>query len=58
MIIIVIIITLAGTVVTGFMPYPSLHAASVSMTSPFVSWLVCDWGLMFAFHTPAAVTLK
>ena len=49
---------LPHTVVTGFMPSPSLHAVSVSMMSPFAWQCVCGWGATFAFDMRAVVTLR
>ena len=48
---------LLHTVVTGFMPSPSLHAVSVWMMNPFAWQWVCGWGATFAFHMRAFVAL-
>jgi len=49
---------LPHTVVTDFMPYPSLHAVSVWMMNPFAWQWVCGWGATLAFHMRAFVALR
>ena len=49
---------LPHTVVTGFMPSPSLHAVFVWMMNLFVRQWVCGWGAMFAFLMRAFVALR
>jgi len=49
---------LPHTVMTGFMPCPSLHAVSVWMMNPFAWQWVCSWGATFAFHMRAFVALR
>jgi len=49
---------LPHTVVTGFMPSPSLYAVSVWMINPFAWQWVFGWGATFAFHTRAFVALR
>jgi len=48
---------LPHTVVTGFMPCPSLYAVSIWVMNPFAWQWVCNWGAAFAFHMCAFVAL-